>query len=135
MNSRTDAEWKEKLTPEQFDVLRACGTEPAFSGAYWNNHEDGIYRCAGCGTQLFMSGTKFDSGSGWPSFTKALPGAVTEHEDASHGMRRVEVRCATCGGHLGHIFPDGPDKTEHEEGTGARLCINSLALDFEEKKG
>lgn len=135
MNPRTDAQWKEKLTPEQFDVLRACGTEPAFSGTYWNHHEDGIYRCAGCGAQLFMSGTKFDSGSGWPSFTKALSGAVTEHEDTTHGMRRVEVRCASCGGHLGHIFPDGPDKTEHDEGTGARLCINSLSLDFEEKQG
>jgi peptide-methionine (R)-S-oxide reductase len=130
----TNEEWKKKLSPEQYKVLREKGTEAAFAGKYYDNHSDGMYRCAGCGTQLFESGAKFDSGTGWPSFTKAIPGTVTEHEDNTLGMRRVEVTCTKCGGHLGHIFPDGPDKGEHAEGTGARLCINSCALDFEPKK-
>jgi peptide-methionine (R)-S-oxide reductase len=93
-----------------------------------------MYRCAGCGTPLFASDAKFDSGTGWPSFTKALPNAIHQHEDLSYGMRRIEVTCANCGGHLGHIFPDGPANDEHPEGTGARLCINSCALDFKKEE-
>ncbi len=119
------------LSEEAKYVLYEQGTEAPFTGKYHENHQKGLYRCAGCGTQLFTSGTKFDSGTGWPSFTKAIPGTTTEHEDASLGMRRIEVRCSICGGHLGHMFPDGPAKGEHEEGTGARLCINSCALEFE----
>lgn len=119
------------LSPEAKKVLYEQGTEAPFTGKYHDNHEQGMYRCAGCGTQLFESGSKFDSGTGWPSFTKAIPGTTTQHEDLEYGMRRVEVRCATCGGHLGHNFPDGPSKGEHEEGTGARLCINSCALEFD----
>jgi peptide-methionine (R)-S-oxide reductase len=107
-------------------VLRQGGTEPAFTGLLWDNHEEGGYRCAACGTELFASGTKFDSGSGWPSFTgPEASDKVTLHDDSSHGMVRTEVRCATCGGHLGHVFPDGPGPD------GARYCINSAALDFE----
>ena len=121
------------LSKDVQKVLYEQGTEAPFTGKYYDNHEAGMYRCAGCGATLFASGTKFDSGTGWPSFTKALPGATTEHEDLSHGMRRIEVTCAKCGGHLGHIFPDGPEADEHEEGTGARLCINSCALNFEQK--
>ncbi len=125
----TEEEWREKLSPEQYHILREGGTERAFTGEYWNNHENGEYRCAGCGEPLFASDTKFDSGSGWPSFTK--PGsddAVTAHADGSHGMQRVEVRCAKCGGHLGHVFPDGPGPE------GMRYCINSASLDFEPEK-
>ena len=123
-------EWKQKLTPEQYKVLREAGTEAPFAGKYVDEHRKGMFKCAGCGTQLFASDAKFDSGTGWPSFTKAIPGAITEHADESHGMRRIEVRCAKCGGHLGHKFDDGPQSGEHEEGTGARLCINSCALDL-----
>ncbi|MBI4181517.1 MAG: peptide-methionine (R)-S-oxide reductase MsrB [Candidatus Aenigmarchaeota archaeon] len=112
-----------KLTPEQHHVLKECGTETPFSGKYWNHHEQGSYRCAGCGALLFSSKDKFDSGTGWPSFTRS-PGAVQEKEDRSSGMRRVEVRCARCQGHLGHVFPDGPAPG------GQRYCINSAALDF-----
>ena len=123
---KSDEEWREQLTPEQYQVLRHQATERPFSGKYVENHDDGTYRCAGCGTVLFMSGTKFDSGSGWPSFTEpANTEAVELRPDHSHGMVRTEVVCRACGGHLGHVFDDGPAPT-HE-----RFCINSLALDFE----
>ena len=122
----SDAEWRDKLTPEQYRVLREGGTERAFTGLYWDNHDEGGYRCAGCGTLLFDSDTKFDSGSGWPSFTQPMRHeAVSEHRDASHGMDRTEVRCARCEGHLGHVFPDGPGPE------GLRYCINSASLSFD----
>lgn len=125
---RTEEEWKEVLTPEQFRILRQKGTERAFTGEYYDAHEDGIYRCAGCGEPLFESGAKYDSGSGWPSFYQALDKSkVAEHEDFSHGMHRIEVTCARCGGHLGHLFPDGPAPT------GMRYCINSASLELEKK--
>ena len=122
---RTEEEWRERLSPEQYHVLREGGTERAFTGRFVDNHETGEYRCAGCGTPLFDSDAKFDSGSGWPSFSSPeAPEAVSEHVDTKHGMRRVEVRCAKCSGHLGHVFPDGPGPT------GLRYCINSASLDF-----
>lgn len=121
----TDAEWREKLTPEQYQILRQSATERAFTGKYEKNKAAGEYVCAGCGQPLFESGDKYDSGSGWPSFTRpAAEGAVEEHRDMSHGMVRTEVLCSRCEGHLGHVFPDGPG-----EG-GLRYCINSASLDF-----
>ena len=118
--------WKKKLTREQYHVLREKGTEPAFTGKYWNNHEKGIYKCAGCGAPLFSSEEKFDSGSGWPSFDKSYDESnVQEQLDTSHGMKRTEVLCNNCGGHLGHVFDDGANTT------GCRYCINSISLDFQ----
>jgi len=122
---QTDEEWREQLTPQQYAVLRQHGTERAFTGPYLNNKDVGTYRCAGCGSPLFASDTKFESGTGWPSFTEALPGAVKYVEDNAYGMRRTEVQCAQCGGHLGHVFPDGP-----RDAGGNRFCMNGCALDF-----
>ncbi len=123
--TKSDAEWRAQLTHEQYHVLREKGTERAFTGVLEFNYETGDYHCAGCGALLFNSGAKFDSGCGWPSFMiPADSTAVAEHEDSSHGMRRIEVSCARCGGHLGHVFPDGPRPT------GLRYCINSASLTF-----
>lgn len=125
-----DSDWRVKLSPEQYHVLREGGTERAFTGQYWDTKTSGMYKCAGCGTELFSSDTKYESGSGWPSFYKALdPEKIVEVEDRSYGMVRTEIRCATCGGHLGHIFPDGPAPT------GLRYCVNSLSLELEPEQG
>ena len=126
---QTDEEWRERLTPQQYSVLRQHGTERAFTGPFLNNKDDGTYRCAGCGNPLFGSDTKFESGTGWPSFTEALPGAVKFIEDNAYGMRRTEVQCAQCGGHLGHVFPDGP-----RDAGGNRFCMNGCALDFTKRE-
>ena len=124
---KTDSEWREKLSPEQYHVLREAGTERAFTGKYDKFYEDGEYYCAGCGTKLFESDAKYNSGCGWPAFTKPASGeTIDEHRDTSHGMIRTEVTCSGCGGHLGHVFPDGPP----EQG-GLRYCINSASLGFE----
>jgi peptide-methionine (R)-S-oxide reductase len=123
---KSEEQWREDLTPEQFEVLRRAGTERAFTGKYWDCHDDGMYRCAGCGAELFGAGTKFESGSGWPSFTEpAVAENVVTETDSSHGMVRTEVKCRRCGGHLGHVFPDGPGPN------GLRYCINSAALDLD----
>jgi peptide-methionine (R)-S-oxide reductase len=125
---KTDAQWRAELTPDQYRIMREKGTERAFTGAYVDNHDKGIYKCAACHEPLFDSDTKYDSGSGWPSFFKPLdPNAVDTEDDATHGMRRTEVMCQKCGAHLGHVFNDGPRPT------GLRYCINSASLDFEKK--
>ena len=123
-----DAEWREKLTPEQYQVLRQAGTERAFTGKYWDSKTPGVYRCAGCGEELFSSDTKYESYSGWPSFYQPADGkSVTTQTDKSHGMVRDEVLCSRCGGHLGHVFDDGPKPT------GLRYCINSAALKMDKR--
>lgn len=125
----TEAEWRETLTPEQFHILREKGTERPFTGKYTSHGDPGVYVCAGCGAELFTSDKKFDSHCGWPSFYESVDKSkVAEHEDITHGMRRVEVTCARCGGHLGHVFPDGPKPT------GLRYCINSASLGFRLKE-
>jgi peptide-methionine (R)-S-oxide reductase len=125
---KSEQEWREQLSPTQYEILRRKGTEPPFTGEYVDTKDGGMYRCAACGTELFSSDTKFDSGTGWPSFTEpAVAEAVELHEDTSHGMQRTEVTCRACGGHLGHVFPDGPGPG------GQRYCINSCALDLEKR--
>jgi len=127
---KTDEEWRAELSPEQYRVLRQAGTEAPFTGEFWNHNENGAYTCAGCGTELFRSDEKFDSSCGWPSFYDAVDKSrIVEREDRSHGMVRTEVLCRACGGHLGHVFPDGPRPT------GVRYCINSASLNFRKPGG
>jgi len=126
---KTDAQWREQLTDEQYRVARQAGTERPFTGAYWDTDKPGIYRCVCCGSELFNATTKFDAGCGWPSFYQSLDqNAIVERDDFSHGMHRIEVLCASCDAHLGHVFPDGP------EPTGMRYCINSASLNLDEAK-
>ena len=124
-NNLSEKEWKEKLTPEEYHILREKGTERPFTGEYDKFYEDGTYKCAGCGTELFSSSSKYDSGCGWPAFYEALPEKIEESEDNSFGMRRIEITCENCGGHLGHVFNDGPQPS------GLRYCVNSISLDFD----
>jgi len=126
--AKTEEQWREELTPEQYEILRKAGTERAFSGKYWDVHDDGTYSCAGCGAALFGSDAKFDSGTGWPSFTEPMHAEAIELvEDRAHGMVRTEAKCRRCGSHLGHVFPDGPGPA------GTRFCMNSASLDLEPK--
>lgn len=130
LKDQPDEYWKSKLTPEEYRITREKGTEPAFTGKYIENHEDGTYRCVACGTELFSSDTKFDSGSGWPSFTDPINTKnIEQHRDTSYGIVRTEITCANCGAHLGHVFDDGPA----EQG-GMRYCVNSLSLTFDKKQ-
>ena len=125
--NKTDKQWKQRLTDEEYNILRNCGTEPPFTGKYYKHSEKGTYHCAACGAKLFTSDTKYDSGSGWPSFYDAIDKkAIKELPDISLGMQRIEIKCAKCDGHLGHVFPDGPHPT------GLRYCVNSISLDFKE---
>jgi len=126
--TKTAKEWQSQLSPEAFYICRQHGTEAPFSGKYYNHKEKGIYKCVCCGSALFESNSKFDSGTGWPSYYEAIEDAIIEVKDPSHGMVRVEVKCATCDAHLGHVFPDGP------EPTGLRYCINSVCLNFKEEE-
>jgi len=127
--SKTDQEWRDELSADEYRILRQKGTEPAFSGAYWDNHDAGVYRCKGCNIELFTSDDKFDSGCGWPSFTQPADGEVIdEHRDLSYGMVRTEVTCHNCGSHLGHVFPDGPRASG-----GLRYCINSASIKLDKK--
>lgn len=126
---KTDEQWQAELTPEQYRIMRQGGTEPAFTGKYWDTKTSGVYRCAGCGQELYASDAKFDSGTGWPSYFEPVDkGAITTAEDRSHGMVRTELKCSRCGAHLGHLFPDGPRPT------GMRHCINSCSLQLEEEE-
>jgi peptide-methionine (R)-S-oxide reductase len=127
--TKTDEDWKKQLSPEQYRIMRQAGTERAFTGKYWDHHEAGVYRCGACGQELFASDTKFNSGTGWPSFYQPVKKELVEEiSDKTHGMERVEARCSNCGAHLGHVFDDGPNPT------GLRYCINSASLDFAPKK-